>query len=186
MAKKKRKATTKKKLRFLKKMFDVGMFLLIVLIITFLLHEYVIERLEVHNYSMEPTLSSGDVLITDKLSYLKRDPKRYEIIIFKNKSDGEELIKRVIGLPGESVRIIQGKIYINGKNIKDIDGLDLPAEPGLATNDFVLAEDEYFVLGDNRKESIDSRYEEVGAVKRDLIISKTLFRIKPISKFRVK
>lgn len=186
MSKKKSREKRKKKLRFLKKLIDCGFFLLIVLIITYVLNEYVVERTQVHNHSMEPTLNEGDVLLTDKLSYKKRSPKRMEIIIFKNESNGEDLIKRVIGLPGETVRIVQGKIYIDGENIEDVDGLDLPFDAGLAANDFKLADDEYFVIGDNREVSIDSRSATVGAVKSEDIIGRAFVRIKPLSKFRIK
>lgn len=176
----------KRRIKLLKKTFDIGIFLLIVLVVTFLLHQYVLERCEVHNHSMEPTLISGDIVLVDKLTYTHRKPKRYEIIIFNNKKSGEELVKRVIGLPGETVRIVQGKIFINEKAIDDIDKLDKPFNAGLAESDFKLEKDEYFVIGDNRKESIDSRYEEIGPVKRDEIVGKTLFRIKPIGKFLIK
>ena len=186
MGNKKKKEKRKKKLKFLKKLIDCGIFLLIVLTVTFILNEYVIERTQVHNHSMEPTLSEGDVLLTDKLTYKRRDPKRYEIVIFKNETDGEDLIKRVIGLPGETVRIVQGKIYIDGENIEDIEGLDKPFDAGSAAEDFKLGEDEYFVLGDNREVSIDSRVPSVGAVSAENIIGKALIRIKPLSKFRIK
>ena len=176
----------KRKLRFLKKFFDITVFLLIVLVITYFLTEYVVVRTAVHNHSMEPTLLSGDVLLTDKITYRIREPKRKEIILFINENDGEELVKRVIGLPGETVRIAGGKIFINGEALEDIDGLDGPFDAGDAASDFVLKEDEYFVLGDNRKESIDSRSEQVGAVKRDAIIGKTLIRIKPLNKFLIR
>jgi len=183
---KKNRNSRKKKYTALKKIFNVGMFLLVVLIITFVLNKYFIERVEVHNHSMEPTLYSGNIIMMDKHSYIKNSPKRYDIIIFDSESTTDRLIKRVIGLPGETVRIVQGKIYIDGENIKDIEGLDLPFDAGLAQKDFVLDENEYFVLGDNRKESIDSRFEEIGAVKKSDIKGKLLFRLKPISGFWVK
>lgn len=181
-----RKKKKHKKLRLLKKIIDIGVFLLIVLVITYLLNNYVVERCQVHNHSMEPTLNAEDVLLIDKFTYTKRAPKRYEIITFKNESDGEELIKRVFGLPGETVTIIHGKIYIDGNLIKDYKGLEPPIEPGLAEIGFELSEDEFFVLGDNREVSIDSRYKEIGAVHLDSIIGKTICRIKPLSKFIIK
>ena len=182
----KEKNKRKRKLRVIKKVFDITVFLLVVLVITYFLTEYVVERTAVHNHSMEPTLLSGDVLLTDKISYRLREPERYEIILFINESDGEELVKRVIGLPGETVRLAAGKIFINGEAIDDIEGLAGPFDAGNAENDFILGTDEYFVLGDNRKESIDSRNEKVGAVSRKSIIGKTLIRIKPINRMIIK
>lgn len=185
MSKKSRKK--KKKLwQFIKKMFNLGMFLLVVIIITFVLHQFVVERVEVHNYSMEPTLKSGNIILMDKITYQKKNPKRMDIIIFENEASKDDLIKRVIGLPGETIRIVHGKIYIDGEYLEDIEGLDLPYEAGLAENDFVLGDDEYFVLGDNREKSIDSRYAEIGAINRDEIIGKLFIRIKPIKGFWVK
>lgn len=182
----KNKKRRKRRLHFLKKFFEITVFLLVVLVITYFLNEYVVERTAVHNHSMEPTLFSGDVLLTDKLTYRNRDPKRYEIILFINENDGEELVKRVIGLPGETVRLAAGKIFINGDAIDDIEGLEGPFDAGDAETDFELEDDEYFVLGDNRKDSIDSRDSAVGAVKRDTIIGKTLIRIKPLNKIIIK
>lgn len=176
----------KRRLHFLKKLIDIGVFLLIVLVITFILNQYIIERCEIHNLSMAPTLDSGDVVLVDKLTYRNRKPKRYEIIFFNNESDNEELVKRVIGLPGETVRLAGGKIFIDGEAIDDIDGLKGPFDAGLAEKDFVLGDDEYFVLGDNREVSIDSRSKDVGAIKADSIIGKSFIRIKPIGKFVVK
>lgn len=180
------KKKRKRRLHFLKKFFEITIFLLVVLVITYFLNEYVVERTAVHNHSMEPTLSPDDVLLTDKITYKNRDPKRYEIILFINENDGEELVKRVIGMPGETVRLAAGKIFINGNAIDDVEGLDGPFDAGDAETDFVLEDDEYFVLGDNRKESIDSRNALVGPVKKESIIGKTLIRIKPLNKMIIK
>jgi len=182
----KNKKSRKRKLKLLKDIFNLGMFLLFVLIITFVLHTYVVERVMVHNHSMEPTLTSGNIILIDKLSYTKRKPKRYEIIVFENAAAKEDLIKRIIGLPGESVRIVHGKIYIDGELIDDVKGIEPPYNEGLAANDFVLGDDEYFVLGDNREVSIDSRSPEVGAITGECIKGKLFIRIKPLSKMWVK
>lgn len=185
MSRKNRKSR-KRKLKALKKIFNLGMFLLVVLMITFVLHQYVVERVMVHNHSMEPTLNSGNIILMDKISYTKRKPKRFEIIVFENKMSNDDLIKRIIGLPGETIRIVHGKIYIDGENLKDIEGLDLPYDEGIAANDFVLGDEEYFVIGDNREVSIDSRSPQIGAIKEDSIKGRLFIRIKPVTKFWVK
>lgn len=122
--------------------------------------------------SMEPFLENDDSVIIQKLSYYWKDPDRYDIIVFpvtdKDKN-GERIhyIKRIIGLPGEVVQIINGKVYINGEQLNDDIYSDEKIEdPGIAEAPVQLEEDEYFVLGDNRNMSTDSRYTYVGMVKR--------------------
>lgn len=153
----------------------------------FILH-YVGQRTVVRGDSMDTTLSDGQNLIMDKLSYHFRDPERYDIVIFPGPEEyGEHpyYIKRVIGLPGETVQIKKGKVYINGKKLKsDIYGITKYIdEPGIAEELLELGKDEYFCLGDNRPVSYDSRYEEVGPVHRSEIIGKVWIRIWPLTKF---
>lgn len=169
----------------LKKIFDVGLFLLIALILTFILSEYVVERITIHNHSMEPTLESEDSVLIDKISYRFRNPNRYEIIVFKSNQKGEYLIKRIIGLPYETVQIINGRFIVDGEPIDDIDNLDSPEYEGVASSPVRLSEGEYFVVGDNRKDSIDSRYEEVGIVTSTKIVGKLMIRLLPISNFKI-
>lgn len=157
--------------------FDTGVFILTVLIIAFVMSRYVVERVKVHNHSMEHTLEEGDSVIIDKLTYRLRAPERYEIIVFKQKGTGEDLIKRVIGLPFETVQIIGGEFYIDGEKIDDVRGLDEPDYAGLAQNPVKLSVGEYFVVGDNREESIDSRYDEVGIVTSSRITGRMLFKL---------
>ena len=152
----------------------------------FILH-YVGQRTVVRGDSMDTTLSDGQNLIMDKLSYHFRDPERYDIVIlFEYPVDEKQTyIKRVIGLPGETVQIKKGKVYINGKKLKsDIYGITKYIdEPGIAEEPLELGKDEYFCLGDNRPVSYDSRYEEVGSVHRSEIIGKVWIRIWPLTKF---
>ena len=156
---------------------DTGVFILAVLIIAFVMSKYVVERVKVHNHSMEHTLEEGDSVIIDKLTYRFRTPERYEIIVFKQKGTGEDLIKRVIGLPFETVQIIDGGFYIDGEKIDDVKGLEAPDYAGLAQNPIRLSVGEYFVVGDNREESIDSRYDEVGIVTSTRITGRMLFKL---------
>lgn len=122
--------------------------------------------------SMEPFLKNDDSVIIQKLSYYWEDPGRYDIIVFPVTDEDENgkrihYIKRIIGLPGEVVQIIDGKVYINGEQLDDdIYSDEEIADPGIAESPVQLAEDEYFVLGDNRNMSTDSRYTYVGMVKR--------------------
>lgn len=169
--------------RILKKLVDIGFFLLIVLVLTYLVSAFVCQRIVVHNISMQETLSEGDILIMDKLTYKIREPKRYEIICFNSEYEREGLIKRIIGLPGETVMISDGLIFVNGRQIDDVEGLAKIEDPGRAAQEIHLSDDEYFVVGDNRAGSIDSRSEEIGNVKTSEILGKALFRIYPFNKF---
>ena len=113
----------------------------------------------------------GDHIFFEKISYRFEDPKRYDVIIFYPYVDSDSLyIKRVIGLPGEKVRIQDNVIYINDKaidyNYSDCDFI----EPGIAATDVLLGKDEYFVLGDNTDVSLDSRDGKVGTIKRSSVI----------------
>ena len=164
---------------------EFGLFILAVLVITYLLSEYVIQRVRVRNHSMEHTLESDDSVLIDKLSYRFRDPERYEIIVFRQKGTGEELIKRVIGLPFETVQIVDGHFLIDGKIIDDVPETDAPEYAGLAASPVKLSVGEYFVIGDNRKESIDSRYDEVGIVTSTRITGRMFMRVLPLDRIRL-
>ena len=132
---------------------------------------------------MESTLHDGDNLWIDKLSYHFSDPKRFDVIVFPYEDD-VYYIKRIIGLPGESVQIMNdGTILINGKKLIESYGKEIILESGTAAEERVLGEDEYFVLGDNRNDSRDSRWADVGDINREDIIGKAAFRLSPLSKF---
>lgn len=172
----------------LREIFSMLLYLIILFGATYLILHYVGQRTVVRGDSMDNTLQNGDNLIVDKISYLFHDPERYDIIIFPGPVEyGESpyYIKRVIGLPGETVQIKKGKVYIDGKRLKsDVYGItDYIDDAGIAVEKLTLAEDEYFCLGDNRPVSYDSRYEEVGAVQRSEIIGKVWIRIWPLRKF---
>ena len=142
-------------------------------------------RSRVDGSSMNPTLEDGDNLWVDKLSYRFGNPKRFDVIIF-NYDEDTTYVKRIIGLPGETVRIDQdGHIFINDQLLKEDYGKEviLPTNLGRASQPVVLGEDEYFVLGDNRNNSQDSRWADVGNVNRKDIVGKVILRIYPFSKF---
>ena len=165
--------------------FEIILYFALVACITFLIIHFVGQRTVVNGVSMQPTLSDGDNLIVDKLSYRFHDPDRFDIIVFPQE-DGRYFIKRIIGLPGENVRIDEdGFIYINGENLQESYGKEVMRDPGLAKDGIQLGADEYFVLGDNRNNSSDSREPSVGNIHRDQIIGKAWVRIWPFHKFGV-
>ncbi|MCR5251461.1 MAG: signal peptidase I [Lachnospiraceae bacterium] len=162
-----------------------SLFLLGVLVITLLLVRYVGQRTVVVGESMETTLQDGDNLIVDKISYRFRAPNRFEVIVFPYKHKKETYyIKRIIGLPGETVRIDEnGVIYINETVLEEDFGAEVIKEPGTAIEPVTLGEDQYFVLGDNRNHSSDSRVPSVGLIEGKDIIGRALLRVYPFNKF---
>lgn len=130
---------------------------------------------------MEPSLSDGDQLIVENVSYYIDEPERFDVVVFPNK-DGVNYVKRIIGLPGEEVWIFDGQIYIDGELLIEDYGNELITDPGIAAGELTLGEDEYFLLGDNRNASIDSRSADVGPVKREKIKGKVWLRFFPFSK----
>ena len=168
----------------LKEILGTSIYLLIVLILTFLVVTYVGQRTKVSGSSMEPTLSDGDNLIVDKISYRFNDPERFDIIVFPFRyAERTYYIKRIIGLPGETVYIDEeGHIYIDGEILKEYYGKEIIADPGRAYEPITLGEDEYFVMGDNRNNSSDSRDPVVGNIHRDEFIGKAWMRIWPLEK----
>lgn len=172
----------------LKEFFMTIVYLAVVCLTVFLLLHYVGQRTVVRGDSMENTLVNGENLIMDKISYRFSDPKRFDIVIFPGPEEfGEHpyYIKRIIGLPGETVQIKDGLVYIDGGVLtEDVYGItDYIEEAHDAVRPITLGEDEYFCLGDNRPVSFDSRYPEVGPVTRSEIIGKVWIRIWPFSKF---
>ena len=138
--------------RTLKEIFSTSLYLLIVLALTFLVVTYVGQRTKVSGSSMEPTLSDGDNLIVDKISYRFSEPERFDIIVFPFRyAEKTYYIKRIIGLPGETVYIDDsGNIYIDGELLAESYGKEPITDPGRAYEPITLGENEYFVMGDNR------------------------------------
>lgn len=162
------------------------LYVAVVVGITFLIIHYVGQRTYVSGSSMENTLSDGDNLIVDKITYRFSDPKRYDIIVFPYQyEENTYFIKRIIGLPGETVQIVDGIIYIDGEALQESYGREVMKNSGLAADPVTLGEDEYFVLGDNRNDSTDSRDPSVGKIPRDRIIGRAWVRIWPLSKIGI-
>lgn len=161
-------------------------YLLVVVAMTFLFVQFVGQRTHVNGDSMKETLQDGDNLIVDKLSYRFADPERFDIIVFPYQYQEDTFyIKRIIGMPGETVQIKDGMIYIDDEMLWETYGAEVMEYSGVAVDPIELGEDEYFVLGDNRNNSSDSRDPSVGNVHKDQIIGKAFIRIWPLNKFGI-
>lgn len=170
----------------LREVLGTSVYLLSVLIVAYLIVHYIGQRTEVIGSSMELTLSNGDNLIMDKISYRFRKPERFEIVVFPYKYDNSKYIKRIIGLPGEKVQIDnEGNIYINDEKLVEYYGREVITDPGRAIDPITLGEDEFFVLGDNRNNSRDSRWEDVGNINKKDIIGRAWFRVYPFKEMGI-
>ena len=163
------------------------LYILIIIGLTYLIITFVGQRTRVSGSSMETTLSDGDNLIVDKLTYHFKEPKRFDIIVFPYQhEENTYYIKRIIGLPKETVQVIDGYVYINNELLSsDVYGAEVMDSPGIAAEPIVLGEDEYFVLGDNRNHSSDSRDASVGVLKREHLIGRAWVRIYPFDRLKV-
>lgn len=146
---------------------------IIIVIVVVLIRSFIATPVRVDGDSMNKTFKNGDILILYKLSKIKR----FDVIVLHEEKDNEKIIKRVIGMPGDTVAIKDGEIYINDEKIDDEYAYGMTTDYDRIT----LKSDEYFILGDNRLISKDSRY--FGPIKEKEIKGKVIFRIFPFSKF---
>lgn len=134
--------------------------------------------------SMEPTLSVGDKYFVNRVIYKVSAPKRGDVIVFRTNAEDDAAlhIRRVVGIPGDVIQIANGRILLNGETYKE--GKDFPSisSPGAAASPISLENGEYFVLGDNRNNSEDSRHGDIGIVKKRYITGKLWFTISPVKK----
>lgn len=151
----------------------VSIFLAIVLMIVFGLRTNIIGN------SMEPDLYSGQQILINRLVYSISSPKRGDVVAFlpNGNEKSHYYVKRVIGVPGETVQIINGRIYIDGEILEEGISYDKIADPGIAINPIYLKDDEYFVLGDNCNFSEDSRSGNIGVVNKEYMIGKVWFKV---------
>ncbi|KUO67750.1 MAG: hypothetical protein APF77_10135 [Clostridia bacterium BRH_c25] len=152
-------------------------------VIAFILKTYVFQIALVNQISMEPTLHEGQILVIAKVNYLFGNPDRGDIVVLKDELENKYLIKRAIGLPGEVIDIRNNKVYIDEKELKP-DFTEVPTQ----NNGFgksKVPEGKYFVMGDNRLHSRDSRSDTVGFVNRGNIVGKAVFRIWPVNKIGI-
>jgi signal peptidase I len=175
-----------KEFSWVREIISTAVYLLAVVAVTFLFVQFVGQRTHVNGDSMNVTLEDGDNLIVDKLSYRFSEPERYDIIVFPYQyQEKTYYIKRIIGMPGETVQIIDGMVYIDGEMLDESYGKEVMQYSGVASDPIELGNDEYFVLGDNRNNSSDSRDPSVGNIKEDQIIGKAFIRIWPLNKFGI-
>lgn len=167
--------------RFYSELFFWAFTVVIAVFISFVVITFVGERTGVSGYSMEPALKDKDSVLVDKLTYRFRDPERFEVVVFPNPADRKEsLVKRVIGLPGETVEIRSEQVYVNGQKISHDYSKDHMTLPINVEGRITLKDDEYFILGDNRNNSMDSRDIRVGPIYRKEIKGRVIFRLFPI------
>ena len=167
-----------------KELFQWVLVIIGAVILAFLIDTFVIVNAQIPSGSMENTIMTGDRVFGNRLAYKFGDPKRFDIIIFKYPDDESQLfIKRIIGLPGETVEIHDGNIYINGSDtpLEDVD-IKEPMEGSFGP--YTVPEGCYFVMGDNRNNSRDSRYWENTFVSEDAILGKAVLRYWPLNKMK--
>ena len=179
---------------------DYVKMIIIVVVVVLVINNVVLINAKIPSESMENTIMTGDRIFGFRLAYgfnmnvfgneisrKWKDPERFDIIVFPYQyEENTYYIKRIIGLPGETVQVVDGYVYINGSRLEsDIYGNELMDDPMAASQPITLGEDEYFVLGDNRNHSQDSRDPSVGEVKKDTIMGKAWVRIYPFGKMGV-
>ncbi|MGN0506140.1 MAG: signal peptidase I [Lachnospiraceae bacterium] len=164
---------------------EYGLYLLILLFVLFIVPKFLMEKVLVDGDSMENSLFDGEHILIEKVSRYFDGPDRFDIVVFhKQKGTIERTyVKRIIGLPGETVQIVGDTILIDGEPLEENFGKDPIIRAGLAAEPVVLGEDEYFVLGDNRTVSADSRSSQVGIVKKSELDGVAFFRIYPFGRF---
>lgn len=163
-------------------LWDYVKMIIFVVVFVLVVNNFLIINAKIPSESMENTIMTGDQIFGNRLAYLKNDPKRYDIVIFKYPDNESKLfIKRVIGLPGETVTIKNGKVYIND-DTEPLDDSYIPEQMQGDFGPYEVPEDSYFMLGDNRNWSKDSRFWNNTYVKREAILGKAVLRYFPFNK----
>lgn len=157
--------------------------ILVVIGVAYFIVNYAVEKSSMVGDSMRPILMNEDKIIINKFAYRFTDPKRFDIIVFKQNGKEHSFynIKRIIGLPGEKVLIQDGIVYINGAPLEEKIEVELMTTAGIVADEILLDENEYFVLGDNRNSSEDSRFSNLGNVVSEDIIGKAWIRLDPFN-----
>lgn len=166
----------------LKVLIWVGQIAAVILLAYFFVH-FCIQRISVVGDAMDPTLQAGDSIVVNKAIYKVTNPKRFDVVVFEQNGQEHNYynIRRIVGLPGETIQIKDGHIFIDGNELEEVVNVDEIVNPGLAKNPYVLEENEYFVLGDNRNDSVDSRFASIGTIVKDEIIGKAWMRLNSFS-----
>ena len=159
--------------------------ILITLLLAFSLVYFVGMRTSVIGQSMAGTLEGGDEILVNRFIYKVTNPKPNDIIVFQPNGNEKShyYVKRVVAVPGDTVMIKNGALYVNGEPFEDEIQAASIEEAGLASEEITLAQDEFFVLGDNRNNSEDSRYANIGNIKKQHIIGKAWFCVAPWEAF---
>ncbi|MEE3392984.1 MAG: signal peptidase I [Lachnospiraceae bacterium] len=155
----------------------------IVIVLAYAVTHYGLLKMTVSDNNMDPTLKAGQNILIDRMHYKIRHIRRYDAVAIRQKGSGHTYytVLRVIGLPGEKVKISDGNIYIDGNEKKDPLKFEKMKNGGLALDEIKLSDDEYFLLGDNRNNAMDSRNVTVGNITADNIMGKALVRTKPFA-----
>ena len=163
----------------LKELGSWGFLFVLAVLIAFVFVYSVGLKTSVIGASMEPSLYNGQSVLINKLNYSFGSPKRGDVIVFlpNGNENSHYYIKRIVGLPGETIAIKDGRIYLNGYFYEEDDSYDTIEDGGIAEKGIKLGEEEYFVLGDNRNNSEDSRSANVGVVKDETIAGKAWFKL---------
>lgn len=177
--------TEKKKGAFLKEFLQWAAAIILAAAVAIAADHFLIVNAQIPSGSMENTIMPGDRIIGNRLSYAFADPERFDIIIFRYPDDESQLfIKRIVGLPGETVEITDGKIYIDG-SAEPLDDVETKEPTSGTFGPYKVPEDSYFVMGDNRNNSLDSRFWENTFVSRDEILGKAVFRYWPLTEIKL-
>lgn len=157
----------------------------IVLMMAFVLVYFIGMRTSVVGQSMSETLENGDQILVNRFVYKMIGPKADDVVVFlpNGNEKSHYYVKRVIGVPGDTVQIKDGRIYVNGMEFTEKIDAAAIEDAGLAADAVTLEDDEYFVLGDNRNNSEDSRYANIGNIKREYIVGKAWFVISTGDRF---
>lgn len=163
----------------IREIFSTLFYSLVAVLLAFVLVYSVGMKVSMIGVSMEPVLFNGQEVLINKFIYSITSPDRGDVVAFlpNGNKNSHYYLKRVVGLPGETVQIIGGYVYINGEPLAEDESYDKIADPGMAENEIVLGSDEYFVLGDNRNNSEDSRSGNIGAIKKETIAGKAWFHL---------
>lgn len=156
------------------------MYVLMVILI-FTIFNICIFNANIPSSSMEDTIQKGDRIFASRITYLFDDVQRGDIVIFNSKEENKYLVKRVIGLPGDNISITDGKIFVNGDMLKETYTKGTTSEGNLKDENIVVPEGKYFLLGDNRENSRDSRYWVNPFIDREDIIARVFFRYFPFN-----
>ena len=182
---KEKQQETEEKPGFWAEFFDYLKTIVVVMVVVLFINQCIIINAKIPSESMENTIMTNDQIFGNRLAYKNSDPERFDIVIFEFPDDPSQLfIKRIIGLPGETVEIIGGLVYIDGSEVP-LDDSFCPETPVGDFGPYEVPEGCYFMLGDNRNWSRDSRYWNHTFVEKDAIVGKAMFRYWPLNEMGV-